>query len=64
MNCWPQFQSVVHSRNGMIPATGPTGAGKTSTLYAALRQLDASRMNIMTIEDPPEYELAGRRNWL
>ncbi len=54
-----QFQSVVHSRNGMILATGPTGAGKTSTLYAALRQLDASRMNIMTIEDPPEYELAG-----
>ena len=54
-----QFQSVVHSRNGMILATGPTGAGKTSTLYAALRQLDAARLNIMTIEDPPEYELAG-----
>lgn len=53
------FQSVVHSRNGMILATGPTGAGKTSTLYAALRQLDATRLNIMTIEDPPEYELAG-----
>ncbi|MEI6338299.1 MAG: GspE/PulE family protein [Verrucomicrobiota bacterium] len=53
------FQSVIHSRNGMILATGPTGAGKTSTLYAALRQLDSSRKNIMTIEDPPEYELAG-----
>lgn len=53
------FQSVIHSRNGMILATGPTGSGKTSTLYAALRQLDASRMNIMTIEDPAEYELAG-----
>ena len=54
-----QFQSVIHSRNGMILATGPTGSGKTSTLYAALRQLDAARLNIMTIEDPAEYELAG-----
>lgn len=54
-----KFQNVIHSRNGMILATGPTGAGKTSTLYAALRQLDSTRQNIMTIEDPPEYELAG-----
>jgi len=53
------FQKVIRSRNGMILATGPTGAGKTSTLYAALRQLDSARQNIMTIEDPPEYELAG-----
>ncbi|MFA7344655.1 MAG: GspE/PulE family protein [Terrimicrobiaceae bacterium] len=53
------FQNVIHSRNGMILATGPTGSGKTSTLYAALRQLDAARLNIMTIEDPAEYELAG-----
>ena len=53
------FQGVIHSRNGMILATGPTGSGKTSTLYAALRQLDASRLNIMTIEDPAEYELRG-----
>lgn len=53
------FQNVIHSRNGMILATGPTGSGKTSTLYAALRQLDASKLNIMTIEDPAEYELDG-----
>ena len=53
------FQSVIHSKNGMILATGPTGSGKTSTLYAALRQLDATSLNIMTIEDPAEYELAG-----
>lgn len=53
------FQQVIHSRNGMILATGPTGSGKTSTLYAALRQLDAARINIMTIEDPAEYELVG-----
>jgi general secretion pathway protein E len=39
--------------------TGPTGSGKTTTLYAALQQLDAARFNIMTVEDPIEYELAG-----
>jgi type II secretory ATPase GspE/PulE/Tfp pilus assembly ATPase PilB-like protein len=54
-----QFQHVINSRNGMILATGPTGSGKTSTLYAALRQLDGTRLNIMTIEDPVEYELAS-----
>lgn len=53
------FNAVVHSKNGMILATGPTGSGKTSTLYAALRQLDATSLNIMTIEDPAEYELPG-----
>lgn len=53
------FQHVINSRNGMILATGPTGSGKTSTLYAALRQLDGSSLNIMTVEDPVEYELAG-----
>ncbi|MDD5199172.1 MAG: GspE/PulE family protein [Terrimicrobiaceae bacterium] len=53
------FQSVLHSKNGMILATGPTGSGKTSTLYAALRQLDTTSLNIMTIEDPAEYELKG-----
>jgi type II secretory ATPase GspE/PulE/Tfp pilus assembly ATPase PilB-like protein len=54
-----QFQRVINSRSGMILATGPTGSGKTSTLYAALRQLDGASLNIMTIEDPVEYELAG-----
>jgi type II secretory ATPase GspE/PulE/Tfp pilus assembly ATPase PilB-like protein len=53
------FQNVIHSRKGMILATGPTGSGKTSTLYAALRQLDATGLNLMSIEDPVEYELAG-----
>lgn len=53
------FQQALQGRNGMILATGPTGSGKTSTLYAALRQLDGTRLNIMTIEDPAEYELAG-----
>jgi general secretion pathway protein E len=54
-----QFDRVIHSRNGIILATGPTGSGKTSTLYAALSRLDAKRLNIMSIEDPVEYELAG-----
>ncbi len=54
-----KFNAVVNSRNGMILATGPTGSGKTSTLYAALRALDGTKLNIMTIEDPVEYELGG-----
>ena len=54
-----RFDRVIHSRNGMILVTGPTGAGKTSTLYAALSRLDQKRLNIMSIEDPVEYELDG-----
>ena len=53
------FVRVIHSSGGMILATGPTGSGKTSTLYAALSQLDTVRLNLVTIEDPVEYELAG-----
>jgi type II secretory ATPase GspE/PulE/Tfp pilus assembly ATPase PilB-like protein len=54
-----RFAEVIHSRSGMILATGPTGSGKTSTLYAALTQLDSSRLNLVTIEDPVEYQLDG-----
>jgi len=53
------FTEILQSRDGTILATGPSGSGKSATLYAALRSMDASRLNIMTIEDPPEYELAG-----
>jgi general secretion pathway protein E len=53
------FDKVIHSRNGIILATGPTGSGKTSTLYAALSRLDRKRLNLMSIEDPVEYELEG-----
>lgn len=53
------FTRATHSRAGMILATGPTGSGKTSTLYAALSQLDAVQLNLVTIEDPVEYELNG-----
>ena len=53
------FDRTIHSRAGMIIVTGPTGSGKTSTLYAALSRLDREKLNIMTIEDPVEYELQG-----
>lgn len=54
-----RFDRVIHSRHGIILAAGPTGSGKTSTLYAALSRLDRKRLNIMSIEDPVEYELEG-----
>ena len=54
-----RFAEIIQSRSGMILATGPTGSGKTSSLYAALTQLDKERLNIVTIEDPVEYELSG-----
>ena len=54
-----RYADVIQSRSGMILATGPTGSGKTSSLYAALTHLDSVRINIVTIEDPVEYELPG-----
>jgi general secretion pathway protein E len=54
-----RFERVIHSHSGIILAAGPTGSGKTSTLYAALSRLDRKRLNIMSIEDPVEYELEG-----
>lgn len=49
--------SLLSEANGMIVVSGPTGSGKTTTLYAALSHLDASRQNVLTIEDPIEYQL-------
>jgi general secretion pathway protein E len=54
-----RFSALVQQPHGIILVTGPTGSGKTTTLYAALQTLDATRSNIMTVEDPIEYELAG-----
>jgi len=51
------FEALLAYQNGMIVVSGPTGSGKTTTLYAALGKLDASRKNIITIEDPIEYQL-------
>jgi type IV pilus assembly protein PilB len=54
-----QFQEVLDRPQGMILVTGPTGSGKTSTLYAALNYLRDEATNIVTVEDPVEYRLAG-----
>ena len=54
-----RFEALVRQPHGIILVTGPTGSGKTTTLYAALQTLDAAHTNIMTVEDPIEYELAG-----
>ena len=54
-----RFQHLIAQPHGIILVTGPTGSGKTTTLYAALSRLDAHSSNIMTVEDPIEYELAG-----
>jgi general secretion pathway protein E len=53
------FEKVLKSPFGMILVNGPTGSGKTTTLYSALQQLDAKTRNIMTIEDPIEYRFRG-----
>ncbi len=54
-----RFEHLVTQPHGIILVTGPTGSGKTTTLYAALSRLDAAGSNIMTVEDPIEYELPG-----
>ncbi len=53
------FQSAIRKPQGMILVTGPTGSGKTSTLYAALNYIKHETKNIVTIEDPIEYLIAG-----
>lgn len=53
------FRSLIKKPYGMILVTGPTGSGKTTTLYASLMELRKVTNNIMTCEDPVEYELAG-----
>src|SRR4030042_1818460 len=54
-----KITSAYQSPNGMILATGPTGCGKTTTLYAILKILNKRGVNIMTIEDPVEYDIEG-----
>jgi general secretion pathway protein E len=54
-----RFEHLVTQPHGIVLVTGPTGSGKTTTLYAALGRLDAGSSNIMTVEDPIEYELPG-----
>lgn len=53
------FEAAARRSSGIILVTGPTGSGKTTTLYATLSKLNAGERNIMTIEDPIEYELSS-----
>ncbi len=53
------FNKLLERPHGMLLVTGPTGSGKTTTLYAALNRLNDRKRNIMTVEDPIEYELPG-----
>ncbi len=54
-----RYRSVIRRPNGILLVTGPTGSGKTSTLYATLLELNAPSTNIVTLEDPVEYRLSG-----
>jgi len=53
-----EFKSIIYKSYGIILITGPTGSGKTTTLYAALNQVNSKDKNIITVEDPVEYKLS------
>ncbi|MCO6437962.1 MAG: Flp pilus assembly complex ATPase component TadA [Phycisphaerae bacterium] len=54
-----RFATLLQRTHGIILVTGPTGSGKSTTLYAALQHLDSTELNILTLEDPIEYQLPG-----
>ena len=54
-----RFNQLIHRPHGILLVTGPTGSGKTTTLYAALAKLDSTTQKIITVEDPVEYQLEG-----
>ena len=54
-----EFRQLIQRPHGIILVTGPTGSGKTTTLYSALAEINSPDLNILTIEDPIEYELRG-----
>ncbi|GAA0791836.1 type II secretion system ATPase GspE [Marinobacterium sediminicola] len=58
-DCHRQLNELLAIPNGMILVTGPTGSGKTTTLYTALHQLNTPERKLITVEDPVEYQLAG-----
>jgi general secretion pathway protein E len=53
------FQKLIQLSEGIVLVTGPTGSGKTTTLYSAIAEINSPEINIMTIEDPVEYKLQG-----
>ncbi len=58
-NMLTKLREVIHRPSGMVLVTGPTGSGKTTTLYAALNELNTAERKIITVEDPVEYRLPG-----
>ena len=54
-----RFDHLVQQPHGIVLVTGPTGSGKTTTLYAAIGRIDTTTTNVLTVEDPVEYELPG-----
>jgi MSHA biogenesis protein MshE len=54
-----RFREVLHRSSGLVLVTGPTGSGKTTTLYAALAEINATELKVITVEDPVEYRLPG-----
>ncbi len=58
-NNYDMFRAAIRKPSGMILVTGPTGSGKTTTLYAALKEIHSSEINISTVEDPVEYRMEG-----
>ena len=54
-----RIRKLIHKTHGIIFVTGPTGSGKTTTLYAALDEINSPKRNIITIENPIEYHLPG-----
>ena len=54
-----RLRAIIHAGSGMLLVTGPTGAGKTTTLYAALSEIDLVTQKVVTVEDPVEYRLPG-----
>ncbi len=53
------FRRLIHAPEGIVLVTGPTGSGKTTTLYSAISEINSGEVNILTIEDPVEYKLRG-----
>jgi len=54
-----RFDQLIRREHGLLLVTGPTGSGKSTTLYGALQRIDSKRLNVLTLEDPIEYRLPG-----
>lgn len=54
-----KYNKLIHSNNGMVLIVGPTGSGKSSTMYTMIRALNTDSVNLITLEDPVEYNIAG-----